>query len=175
MRLLPSTLLVAALWACSNTSVEAPSLRRPASIPAAIGELTENPEQVTLYALDPESVYRKGLLPGSDRALPAEQVFHDYPILSSAELPGAGERHQLVALLWEGISEPGLPVDCFNPRHGIRVQAGDRTLDWVLCFQCSALQVHDQDGELVAARRLGASVEPAFSALYRAVGLELAD
>jgi hypothetical protein len=177
MRLLSATILLATLSACSNTSISGLDFARPASIPAAIGDLTEHPEQVTIYALDPESIQMKGLTMDAAARLSAEQAFYDHQILASADLPGTDERHELITLLWGGISdhEEGIPIDCFNPRHGIRVRSGDRWLDWVICFKCHRLHVYDQDGEQVASKGISSSVEPRFSAIYRAAGLELAD
>ena len=54
----------------------------------------------------------------------------------------------LAALETGAKDNTGEAAACFNPRHGIRVKSGDKTVDLVICFEC--LQVKsfagDKDG-----------------------------
>jgi len=164
--------LIAGLAACSNNSDSAGGFDRPSSVSAQVADLTEGPGHVLIYALDPMPVMARREI----QDLPADKVFHGHQILASAELPGTEDRRELVALLWKAISvDRGIPVDCFNPRHGIRVRRGDQGYDWVICFECFSTLVYDQEGNLVANHGTSSVVEPGFSSIYRAAGLELAE
>ncbi len=31
-------------------------------------------------------------------------------------------------------------IECFNPRHGLRLQIGGRTIDFLICFECQQVE-----------------------------------
>ena len=162
--------LLMILSACSNKQPEpdpAPAVHRfvrPGAVPDWAGELTEAPEELVIYALDPLPV-------SAEEADPTTPVFHGYRVLGSAVLSRNRDRHKLVDLLWKGIAaDDGQRAACFNPRHGIRAVKGQKWADWVICFECFSLHVIDEKGEQANLGTKG-FVESEFSAIYEAAGL----
>ena len=70
----------------------------------------------------------------------AEGLFHHYPVRGGVKITPteiAALRDSLIA----GISS-GNSTGCFNPRHGIRVRAKGKTMDLVVCFECSGAMLY---------------------------------
>jgi hypothetical protein len=61
---------------------------------------------------------------------------------------------------------------CFNPRHGIRVTHDDQTIDFVICFECSQIQVW-RDDQFLTTFIVGHSPEGVFNQALRDAGLTL--
>src|SRR5262249_13241443 len=68
--------------------------------------------------------------------------FHGWKVLGKTAVKEKADRGKLVEALEKGIKEnDGTVAACFNPRHGIRVAKGDKTIDLVICFECFSLEV----------------------------------
>ena len=54
---------------------------------------------------------------------------------------------QLLDALYKGIADSdGNGAKCFDPRHGIRASVDGKTVDLVICFECSWVYVfYDKD------------------------------
>ena len=97
-----------------------------AEIPAEVKAALAKADSWELYSLDPEQ-----------RKDPPKVAFHDWRVLGKTTVKDADTRTRLLAALEKGAKEnDGTVADCFNPRHGIRVKAGDKTIDLVICFEC---------------------------------------
>jgi hypothetical protein len=97
----------------------------------------EKARSVEIYALHPSPYDPEGKPVGT------EDDFRSYKILGRADLP-LDELPQLLGLLAEGIAaNTGMVAACFNPRHGVRLDHGDHTVDLVICFEC--LQIYQYD------------------------------
>jgi hypothetical protein len=109
------------------------------SVPADAKEMLTKADSFVLYSLDPDP-----------RRNPAENGFHGWKVLGKTSVKDAGGRRDLLASLEKAAADSdGSMPDCFNPRHGIRVTRGDKTLDLVICFQCLQVEVYagDQRGK----------------------------
>ena len=54
---------------------------------------------------------------------------------------------------------PQLEVDCFMPRHAIRIPDGYDFLDWLICFQCGNYRSYE-GGSLEDSGNIGDSLKP---------------
>lgn len=75
----------------------------------------------------------------------AEDVpeLHGYRVLGSAPIDDDAVRAQLVDALYRGIRESeGDAAACFNPRHGIRTVSDERTVEFVICFECLSMHLY---------------------------------
>ncbi len=99
-------------------------------------QVLESCDRLTLYSLDPGPAFR------SD-GMPFQGGFHDFPILGRVDIP-ANKRVELLAQLYNGLDVPNnfTLAACFNPRHGVRAEKGNRYADLVICFSCSQMQVY---------------------------------
>lgn len=72
--------------------------------------------------------------------------FHGWEILGSTKVDKADVRKKLVAALKKAAAEnDGVAAGCFNPRHGIRIVHGGKTIDVVICFECYSASVYIDD------------------------------
>ena len=91
-------------------------------------QLAASPSRLVLYSLEPA--------PKEGVSIPSR--FHGFAVLGSAEVSDAAERQTLLRELARHASNPGKALSaCFNPRHGIHVERADRSVDLVICFECS--------------------------------------
>lgn len=101
----------------------------------------DEPDQLILYSID-GSLFEPGREPKT------EEKLHRYPVLGKVEVTDAGKRRELLGALKQGMEESdGRMAACFNPRHAIRVVKDGRTIDYVICFECKQLSIHEGDGK----------------------------
>jgi hypothetical protein len=103
-----------------------------AEIPKDARAALEAAAEWELYSLDPTRL--------TD---PPKDNFHGWKVLGKTAVKDADTRTTLLAALDKGARDnDGTVAACFNPRHGIRVKAGDRTIDLVICFECFSASVY---------------------------------
>jgi hypothetical protein len=108
---------------------------RGAEIPADAKAALETAGEWELYSLDPKR-----------QTDPPKDAFHGWKVLGKATVKEADTRKKLLAALDKGAADnKGIAAACFNPRHGIRVKAGDKTIDVVVCFECFSASVYTGD------------------------------
>ncbi len=145
-------LLAAGLGGWALTRDAAPGLDRPA--------------ELTLYSID-----------GRDRDLDqppsAGETFHGYPVLGKVEVADPAAREEIAAALRAGMADRGVHMAaCFWPRHGVRAGSGGRAVDYVICFECNQLVVHD--GGARWARTTGRAPQAVLNRRLTAAGVPLA-
>ena len=92
---------------------------------------------MTLYRLDGD---RYPGDPVPDSAI----LLHDWPVLQVCPIDLPATQQRLLNALDEGIANGGgVPVDCYNPRHAIRMESNTDTTDYMICFQCRNYEVWD--------------------------------
>lgn len=94
----------------------------------------EGADEFTLYSLEPGPVPK------------GTNTFCFHKILGQIKIEQGAERTNLVTALADGIAENVEPADCFNPRHGIRAAKNGVAVDFVICFQCAAIEVFSSKG-----------------------------
>ncbi len=77
-----------------------------------------------------------------------EKYFHKFPVVGEVELTGE-DRSSLLTALNQGIAEGFAKASCFWPRHGIRIERAGQTTDYVICFYCKFMEVHNSDGRKI--------------------------
>ncbi len=104
------------------------------------------PERETLEQCDAMEVFALDPSPGH-RPLDVNNGvgFHGWPVLRRAVVP-EGRRRQVAKDMIRGYEWANTPLKCFEPRHGVRVKRGERTVDYVICFVCNNVYVYG-DGE----------------------------
>jgi hypothetical protein len=103
------------------------------SMPPDAREMLIKAENFDLYSLEP-------------RAAQGETDFHGWKVLGKTAVKEADVRKKLITALEKGAAESdGSRPDCFNPRHGIRVSRGGKTMDLVICFECQQVEVYAGD------------------------------
>ena len=89
----------------------------------------------TLYRLDGDRY------PG-DPVPEGAVLLHGWPILQTCSITAVTTREDLFNALDDGIANRGsVPIDCFNPRHAIRVNNKGVNVDYLICFQCQNYEI----------------------------------
>ena len=80
-----------------------------------------------------------------------ENLMHGWAILQGCSLDQGRPSIQVLKALNSDIAQgyAGIPVDCFQPRHAVRIQSEDAVKEYLICFQCHNFQCW-VDGSLVA-------------------------
>jgi hypothetical protein len=90
----------------------------------------EQSDRFILYSID------------SFRRPDLKTTFHEYPIVGQVEIKDSKLRRDLIAHLYDGMAGFALAAGCFNPHHAIRAIKGNRTVDLVICFSCSGVDIY---------------------------------
>ena len=103
----------------------------------------------TLFSLDGDRY------PG-DHVPEGTKLLHGWPILKTCSIQDSATRKKLFTALDEGIAELGtvsgeMQIDCFNPRHAIRVETNAITVDYMICFQCQNYDIWEGDKKISSA------------------------
>jgi hypothetical protein len=77
-------------------------------------------------------------MPDSSRA----DTFHRYAIVGQTEIKDKKTKSDLVAHFYNGMAGESLSACCFNPHHAIRATKGQKTVDLVICFSCSGVEIY---------------------------------
>jgi hypothetical protein len=108
-------------------------------LPDAVVAAFQNPDQVTLYAIEPD------LEPTTD------SDFHHYKVLGKSIIDRKDSRLALSDVQSSLANWNQRIGMCFNPHHGLRVRSGKHTYDLVICYLCQGLLVYVDDSTLLAA------------------------
>jgi hypothetical protein len=91
----------------------------------------EKAQQFDLYSLDPDS--------GDN----VKDGFHGWKSLGKTTVKDAQLRKKLITEVGDAIDNARASAKkCFDPRHAIRVTAGLKTYDFLICFECSYVYVY---------------------------------
>ena len=87
---------------------------------------------MTIYRLDGDRYPGDPLPPGTT-------LLHDHSVIKACGIADRETREQILAAFETGIADhqAGIRVDCFRPRHAIRIVQDGVTTDHLICFECS--------------------------------------
>lgn len=130
-----------------------PATAAPSPFPASVTAVLAAATTGTLYSLNP-AMFRSQ----SDGPITAADAFHNFQILGKVDLdakqlPAVVGAFQAAAVAGEKMEGVAL---CFNPRHGLRVAVNGHTYDFVLCYECSRLNIYEDDQQIAAMNAVGA-------------------
>ena len=113
--------------------------------------------QVSVMALDGDTY------PDMEASV-QENRMYGWPILQVCSLDQGPPSNQVLRALNSDINKghAGIPVDCFQPRHAVRVQTKDAVKDYLICFQCHNFQCW-LDGSHVASGSISNNCEKILS------------
>jgi len=138
-------------------------LMAPNPVPEAVARALEKADTAELYSLDPD--------PRRDKD---GGGFHGWKVLGKTEVKGEAARKELLGALRRSADENELgPALCFNPRHGLRLTAGGKAVDLVICFECLQVEVYD-GADKAKGFLVTADPQPAFDRVLTAAGVPLA-
>jgi hypothetical protein len=130
------------------------SLWLAAVLPSDTVAILESATELTVYSIDPEG--KTTALERLDQA----KTFHGYRIRSRVDIKGE-TKSELLGKLYSAVAENPGPKRCFNPRHGIRAKTDSRSVDMVICFECSQARIY-VDGKEVRGTTLSEWPQQAF-------------
>ncbi|HSI86685.1 MAG: hypothetical protein ACAI35_27595 [Candidatus Methylacidiphilales bacterium] len=86
---------------------------------------------VTLYSLRP-----------GEQSEESDSTFHHFRILGKADLIPVQAKSACRKILSDIPILYGVQAICFNPRHGLRIKTPDKTLDYLICYQCGKIYIY---------------------------------
>jgi hypothetical protein len=92
----------------------------------AITQLGGSPSKFILYSIDPDR--------SEDESV--QGTFMSWNILGRTEIADPDEQRALARALARGARENADVALCFEPRHGLHIEQGGRTVDFLICFAC---------------------------------------
>ena len=97
----------------------------------AMHALISDPK-LTLFSIDPDH---------GTATSPDVPTFQRWPVLGQTTITAGEQRQRLADTLQHGLSRwSGREmVACFNPRHAVRATDGERSFDFLICFECGWL------------------------------------
>jgi hypothetical protein len=97
----------------------------------AVRALSLSNPKVTIYSLNPD-------LPPLNPTKKPKFAFYGFPVLGSSEIEDEKTKTLLIEALAKSIpdKEPDYDVNCFAPKHGLRVATIKSTNEFVICFSC---------------------------------------
>jgi hypothetical protein len=144
--------------------------KRGGGIPSWALTVMQSADHYELFSLDPEPPELK-----RERTDDVDsEKFHGWIVMGRTVIDSEATRKILNEALDTGAKETGLgAAACFNPRHGIRMNRGHETVDFVICFQCSHVEIYQRD-EKLRGFFVTSSPQPAFDGVLREAGVPLA-
>lgn len=124
-------LLLASLASSSQAAAEGNDLPRDAEV------ALEQASSVTLYSLEDRSREAKA---------PSER-FHGYQVLGKLDLTANGARAAAEEFEKAVAEFDGSVAACFDPHHALRVVAGTRAFNFLLCYSCGQMVVFERGKE----------------------------
>ena len=118
------------------------------------------PEELTLYSLDPDDS------PPKDA-----ELFNGYRVLGKVVITDPEERRVVVMAVNRGIAEKSDQFLCFEPRHGLRIVSNNKTIDYVICFQCG--MYHEHLGKKFHSGSISPLPQPFLNAVLKRAGAPL--
>jgi hypothetical protein len=104
-------------------------------LPAPLAAALQNASTVTLFSLDPAITLDE--LKGFER-------LRDWVVLGQTDLLDSSDRAAAATAITEAVKNwKGGAAMCFNPRHALRVTTKNHVYDFIVCFECSQMQVYD--------------------------------
>ena len=126
----------------------------------------KNVKTLELYSISPKF---------ADRPKNKKDGFHGWKILGKTTIKDAGQRRKVTDAILKGIKEGGAPAKCFIPRHGIRTKWKGKTVDLVICFQCSQIYIYHEGVVKADWKTTSKSPQPVLNKILKDAGIPLAN
>ncbi|HVU09120.1 MAG TPA: hypothetical protein VHG89_11320 [Verrucomicrobiae bacterium] len=123
---------------CGNNDLKV----KQSGIADTIEKIPASKIKLFIYSLNPDDLrIYSGKTPEN-----SDKVFHNYPILGSAEIIPIQEKESLLKNFADGIREFHQPSACIlEPRHGLRIISDSETNDFAICFKCGDVAAYNFD------------------------------
>lgn len=128
-------------------------------LPAAARTILQKAAQFELLSLDPAPEKDKSRL-----------GFHGYRVLGKTAVKDVVQK-KLVEAFLKGTEGDIAPAKCFDPRHGIRATHDGKTVELVICFECSQFKLYVGSEEADEALLVGKTPEPVFDKVLKDAGI----
>jgi hypothetical protein len=141
MNILSKSLILMTIGICTASGFRYwNDVKQPTDFHVSSYNIFNHGEKVVIYSLAQPPL--GGIDPQQTGTSTVKDSFRDYPILAQAEVLDPNLQAELKSSLIKGMNQNVVAAKCFNPRHGLRVSQGLKTVDVVICFECSRLEVY---------------------------------
>jgi hypothetical protein len=98
--------------------------------------LPKSVDSIVVYSLEPE--FDESKLP------PDAEMMHGYYVLGKTKLSGDSVQKVLDSVR-NDIARGNSIASCFDPHHAVRIEAGNQSLDIVICYKCNGFKKGSQE------------------------------
>ena len=154
--LFPLIVIVLLVYLASQTLIPQQKGAKKVTYSDLITRVKEDPKSIDLVVFTPNK-QQITVTPTNEsdpkvKETAKGETLHGWPILKQAEVKPA-DRAAVLAALTKSIEAKASGAKCFDPGHGVRVIAGKKQVDLVICFKCD--WVHFHGGDRVAVQTIG--------------------
>jgi hypothetical protein len=155
----------------SGTSVLAWEFKTANNTPATRALRSIDPASVrmVLYSINPRKIWQ------GESAAPDRKYFRNYRVIGSTEIVSPEERARVLDAFAKSVFDfvsGAYSIECFDPRHGLRVSIDGRTMDFLICFECQ--QVETKGFGKISGFSVNGEAQPVFDEVLRAHRVKLA-
>ncbi len=133
-------------------------------LPSEVTQVLSNATELELLSLDPNSYPLK---------LQDPARFHGWRILGRLVVRSSADRQRVAKAVMQAVEEGGIPVACFDPRHGIHAVETNHAQDLVICFHCDQVQVYPGTQQFQFLP-ISKSARPVLDELLKGAGIAIA-
>jgi hypothetical protein len=132
-----SSIPILVIFLCVNGIAGCSGVKKN-KLPSAAMSILEKAEEIELISLDPGH-------PEKDERPPKGDYF-GWKELGRTTIEDAETRRRVVSAVATGLAEAtGAGANCFDPRHALHASHKDKTVEILICFQCSQVLVYVND------------------------------
>jgi hypothetical protein len=112
----------------------AASLAAGCGIPATAANVIENADQLEVMLLIPHA----GMADAKEG-----QNFHGHMVTDRAVVSDPAARQRIIDIIERGVRTGFTQAKCFQPHHGVHAVRFGQTVDLVICYECSNIEIHE--------------------------------
>lgn len=161
---IPAACLILFLVASSVAGANLSVAKREKTFPGDSYSTFNGGQRLTLFSLDPSPVEGEK----------SKETFRGYTVLGKVLIAGSGLQADVKKSLYRAINVGWVQAACFNPRHGLRAEMNGKSVDLVICFECSSLLVYAGEEEGGAAIS-SISAERLYNRILRDAGVVISE
>ncbi|MES2790871.1 MAG: hypothetical protein V4719_14760 [Planctomycetota bacterium] len=121
--------------------------KTPTALSKDIQSLMNRAESVELFSLDPYT--KDNELENFNEEEMSASKFHGWAVYGSRKLTDEVGKNLVRAAILDSTPDihPQTAMACFWPHHGVRFTAGDKHVEFVICFFCESMKIWEATGQ----------------------------
>jgi hypothetical protein len=111
-------------------------------------EIFKKADKVEIFLIDERTDESVDFKKEENQKLYEKDRFHGYKVLKTVVLSELGNKQKIIENIFPFVGK-GSQARCFMPRHGIRATYKDKTIEFLICFECGYIYAFSGKGYTV--------------------------